>query len=264
MVFERGLDLWLWSAAESADGVAADRSLWDVISGGDGMGPLLLVGVAVLVAIPCLALVGSMFRSATQTSGNQSESGGSGQVPSPIGKTSSGNSMRSVQSSGDAATETLITGHTPPSVADPKRLTTQALRSPPRSGRARILVLEDVSEAAVPATDATGRFGSGEGSGGAVPPSDAAHKSDVYVFSQGDLLRIGREADNDIVLGSKTVHRYHAVIRRTRDAGYVLVDLSGTGGNGVHLNGERILDGQLRDGDQIVLGTARLKFIVDH
>ncbi|MEL7049272.1 MAG: FHA domain-containing protein, partial [Pseudomonadota bacterium] len=94
--------------------------------------------------------------------------------------------------------------------------------------------------------------------------ASGAARPEIYPFIQGDLLRIGREADNDIILKSKTVHRYHAVIRRSRDAGYVLIDLSGEGGNGVYVNGHRIHDAQLQDGDEFTLGKARLKFIIEH
>ena len=53
------------------------------------------------------------------------------------------------------------------------------------------------------------------------------------------LIRIGREEDNDLRFAVKTVHRYHAVIRRTTDGVVMITDLSGKDGNGVLVNGAR-------------------------
>ncbi len=74
------------------------------------------------------------------------------------------------------------------------------------------------------------------------------------------LVRIGRHQDNDIRLPDTTVHRYHAVIERTRDEEFVITDLSGKDGNGVRINGARLPRAQLADGDVIELGRTRLKF----
>jgi FHA domain len=74
------------------------------------------------------------------------------------------------------------------------------------------------------------------------------------------LVRIGRHQDNDVRLPDTTVHRYHAVIERTQDEEFVITDLSGTGGNGVRINGARLSRAQLADGDVIELGRTRMKF----
>ena len=74
------------------------------------------------------------------------------------------------------------------------------------------------------------------------------------------LLRIGREADNDICLQEKTVHRYHAVVRRTTDGSVLITDLSGDEGNGVVVNGKRVAEGRLKAGDVIGIGEVKLKF----
>ena len=66
--------------------------------------------------------------------------------------------------------------------------------------------------------------------------------------------------DNDIRLPDTSVHRYHAVIEQTRDEAFVITDLSGTDGNGIRVNGERLARAQLADGDVIELGRTRLKF----
>lgn len=74
------------------------------------------------------------------------------------------------------------------------------------------------------------------------------------------LLRIGREADNDVCLTDTTVHRYHAAIHRTEDAEFVITDLSSAGGNGVVVNGRPVAEARLGNGDMIELGHARLMF----
>jgi hypothetical protein len=74
------------------------------------------------------------------------------------------------------------------------------------------------------------------------------------------MVRIGREADNDICLQEKTVHRYHAVIRRTTDGEVIITDLSGPDGNGVLVNGTRIGEGRLKRGDVLAIGEVKLNF----
>ena len=76
----------------------------------------------------------------------------------------------------------------------------------------------------------------------------------------GQTVRIGRHEDNDIRLADSSVHRYHAVIQRTPEANFVITDLSGKEGNGVRINGERMAQARLVDGDLIELGRAKLKF----
>ena len=76
----------------------------------------------------------------------------------------------------------------------------------------------------------------------------------------GQTIRIGRHEDNDIRLADSSVHRYHAVIQRTAEEGFVITDVSGKEGNGVRINGARTAQAQLEDGDVIELGRAKLKF----
>jgi hypothetical protein len=76
----------------------------------------------------------------------------------------------------------------------------------------------------------------------------------------GDLIRIGRQEDNDIRLPDRSVHRYHAVIERTADEAFLIKDISGQDGSGVRVNGVPKAEARLADGDTIELGRARLKF----
>ena len=75
-----------------------------------------------------------------------------------------------------------------------------------------------------------------------------------------DLMQIGREGDNDICIPDDTVHRYHAVIECSRDDGFVITDVSGPEGNGVRINGQRLIKSSLADGDVVEIGRARLRF----
>lgn len=74
------------------------------------------------------------------------------------------------------------------------------------------------------------------------------------------VLRLGREADNDITLPDKSVHRYHAAIHRSAETGFLITDLSSAKGNGVLVNGKRVGERWLKDGDRITLGRAELTF----
>jgi hypothetical protein len=75
------------------------------------------------------------------------------------------------------------------------------------------------------------------------------------------MVRIGRDDDNEIKLAAKTVHRTHAVVHRTSDADFVVTDVSGAGGNGVIVNGNRVSEARLKHGDRIELGEVALRFI---
>lgn len=70
---------------------------------------------------------------------------------------------------------------------------------------------------------------------------------------------IGRALDNDVVLESNDVSRRHA---RLEPAGSVLrlVDLGST--NGTRVNGRRVQEHLLRDGDLVEFGSVQLAFHV--
>jgi hypothetical protein len=80
------------------------------------------------------------------------------------------------------------------------------------------------------------------------------------VMFAGELLRIGRHSDNDIALDHASVHRHHALIQRTPDQEFVLVDLTAGTGNVLMLNDRRVDRAILRDGDRITLGETGVTF----
>ncbi|MGE0455112.1 MAG: FHA domain-containing protein [Vicinamibacteria bacterium] len=71
------------------------------------------------------------------------------------------------------------------------------------------------------------------------------------------LLSIGRDPSNDLVLPDAMVSRRHAVIE-LRGGQYFLRDSSSS--NGSLVNGDRVTERSLRDGDLVAIGTARLLF----
>jgi len=80
-----------------------------------------------------------------------------------------------------------------------------------------------------------------------------------FVHVLGRRTRIGRGADNELVLETKHVSRYHAVLL----AGPVhttIEDLNST--NGVFVNGKRITRQALKDGDRVTIGRTQFRFSV--
>jgi adenylate cyclase len=74
-----------------------------------------------------------------------------------------------------------------------------------------------------------------------------------------DVMTLGREDDNDIVLRDPRVSRRHAMLYRTQDGSYYLADEGSS--NGSYVNAARIsLPTRLNDGDQISIGSQNLQF----
>ena len=73
-----------------------------------------------------------------------------------------------------------------------------------------------------------------------------------YPLFAGKQARIGRAADNEIVLNDPKVSRYHAVIE-WNGSGFLLRDLGST--NGTFVNGAQV-EGPLllRPGDELAIG----------
>ena len=74
----------------------------------------------------------------------------------------------------------------------------------------------------------------------------------------GSRLTIGRLPENDIVLIDETISRHHAELI-LKHGDYILKDL-GTR-NGTWVNGERIKEIRLKDGDELKIGTITLSFL---
>ena len=80
----------------------------------------------------------------------------------------------------------------------------------------------------------------------------------VLLLLSADVMHIGRSPAADIVLDDVSVSRRHALVARRGEDTVILDDRSR---NGIHVNGERVTEAVLRDGDAIVLGRVALRFI---
>ena len=75
-----------------------------------------------------------------------------------------------------------------------------------------------------------------------------------------ETVRVGRDAENEIPLQDDSVSTFHSEIRY-QDGNYVVHDLGST--NGLRVNGERVSEAALSDGDLVRFGNIRAKFVGD-
>jgi hypothetical protein len=80
-----------------------------------------------------------------------------------------------------------------------------------------------------------------------------------FVHVLGRRTRIGRGHDNELVLDTKHVSRYHAVLL-AGPANTTIEDLNST--NGVFVNGKRIARQMLKDGDRVTVGRTHFRYNV--
>ena len=82
---------------------------------------------------------------------------------------------------------------------------------------------------------------------------------EIVLFSlNADLMHIGRSPAAGIVLDDASVSRRHALIARRGERTVILDDRSL---NGVAVNGTRVGEADLRDGDTIAVGRVQLRFV---
>jgi hypothetical protein len=86
---------------------------------------------------------------------------------------------------------------------------------------------------------------------GALSPEPAGLLSGV---SRGQIT-LGRSSSCQLVFDDDTVSRRHAALV-VRDGTWHIVDLGSS--NGTYINGRRVLDAEVRPGDELALGGARL------
>src|SRR3954454_20411457 len=74
------------------------------------------------------------------------------------------------------------------------------------------------------------------------------------------ILLIGRHPECDIQIDSRKISRRHCCIAQV--SSYLVVrDLGST--NGIRINGVRVLEGRLREGDEVTIGNSRFKVRFD-
>jgi len=109
--------------------------------------------------------------------------------------------------------------------------------------------------------DAAPGYGAGQ-----APPSTGRSYADSLSNRQPSaimrlptkVLRIGRGADNDVVVADLSVSRYHAELRRDR-TGFEIVDLGSH--NGTFVNGQRISAAPVTELDIIGIGPASFRLV---
>lgn len=95
-----------------------------------------------------------------------------------------------------------------------------------------------------------------EGVGGLAPGSLVLPGGERVVLGE-TIVSIGRLGDSTLVLEDSNVSRSHAEIR-PHGTGFKLVDLGST--NGSKVNGQRVGERQLRDGDVLEFGSITIRF----
>ncbi len=71
-------------------------------------------------------------------------------------------------------------------------------------------------------------------------------------------LQVGRGENNGLVIGDRNVSTLHAMIEPAGTGKFRIRDLESR--NGTFVNGEKVTDRMLDDGDVVVLGSSVLKF----
>ena len=98
------------------------------------------------------------------------------------------------------------------------------------------------------------RFAEGEGG---LPPGSLLLPTGDRVPLGEYIVSVGRQNDCTIVLGDPNVSRHHAEVRPSGD-GFIVADLGST--NGTKVNGSRVAEQQLSDGDEVTFGNTVMHF----
>lgn len=79
-----------------------------------------------------------------------------------------------------------------------------------------------------------------------------------FALEEGEEYVVGRSSECDMVLVEDMVSRAHAALR-VEDGDVILRDNNST--NGSFVNGERVTEGRLKEGDRILFGTSIIKLL---
>ncbi|HWF81060.1 MAG TPA: FHA domain-containing protein [Streptosporangiaceae bacterium] len=135
--------------------------------------------------------------------------------------------------------------------------------TPPPAGPAAPRVREAVPGGALGGPNGPGRAGTPQGYGPVLPAAKVSVERQPSAVLQlpSTLLRIGRAADNQVVVADLSVSRYHAELRREPRGGYAIFDLGSH--NGTYVNGQRIGSAPVTERDIIGIGPATFRLVGD-
>jgi hypothetical protein len=88
-------------------------------------------------------------------------------------------------------------------------------------------------------------------------PPPPALEIEVLLPRDADAVTVGRSHDCDVVVGERSVSRFHAELRHDDGDRWTVRDLDST--NGTWLNGARVREAVLRRGDELWLGGLRME-----
>src|SRR3954447_13141736 len=80
----------------------------------------------------------------------------------------------------------------------------------------------------------------------------------VLMALDADVVHVGRSPAAEIVLDDASVSRRHALLTRRGERTMILDDRSL---NGLQVNGVRVSESELKDGDTIVIGHVALRYV---
>lgn len=84
-----------------------------------------------------------------------------------------------------------------------------------------------------------------------------AGRGRVFELSR-DILSIGRTEDNEIVMKSESVSRCHAYLKKSANGEWLFQDNNSK--NGVRVNGKKVNEAKLKEGDLVVVGDFTFRF----
>ena len=124
----------------------------------------------------------------------------------------------------------------------------------------RIQQLEaDLGKRAAPAADNTAETGEEVALEGPARVLIRTDGNTDFVHVLGRRTRIGRGSDNELVIDTKHISRYHAVLL-AGPVNTTIEDLNST--NGVFVNGKRVARQVLKDGDRVTVGRTHFRYSV--